>query len=221
MNKNRHIDFSGTQRPREKLLESGAGALTTNELLQVLVGSGNSRRSVVQIASSVEKVVSTNPKQSVHDLLEIPGLGVANVCRILAAIEVGRRVHSNQHLQYLRPEKLLPLAADIMNSKKEHLLLITVNGAQEFIQKHLISVGILNSTLIHPREVFHPVIKDYAAAFFLIHNHPSGNLEPSLEDEAITANIKQASVLLGINLLDHLIVGPNAGFYSFKQQGKL
>ncbi len=214
-------DLVHSQRPREKLLERGAEVLTTNELLQVLIGSGNAKHNVAQIATYLETLLQNQPRQSSSTLQLVPGLGKVSVCRILAAAEIGRRMQNQTRHRYTTPQQILPLVSDLMSKKKEYLVVISINGAQELINRHIISIGTLNSTLIHPREVFLPAIKDYAAGIFLVHNHPSGDTTPSQEDIKVTQHIDKAAKLIGIKLLDHLIVSPHEEFYSFRVEGKL
>lgn len=118
------------------------------------------------------------------------------------------------------PGDAFPLYAEYCDKKQEHFMVTTLNGAHEPIKTHVVSIGLVNRTLVHPREVFYPAIEDSAAAIMLCHNHPSGNLEPSQEDIEITQRMKQASVIIGIEIIDHLIISKN-GYYSFLEEGKL
>jgi len=118
------------------------------------------------------------------------------------------------------PGDAFPLYAEYCDKKQEHFMVTTLNGAHEPIKTHVVSIGLVNRTLVHPREIFRPAIEESAAAIMLCHNHPSGNLDPSQEDIKITQRLKQAGVIIGIEILDHLIVS-GTGYYSFLEEGKL
>lgn len=208
-------------RPREKLLESGPETLSTHELLQILIGSGTKKYNVSSVASRLEKYLMRSPERSLPSLLKIPGLGKVTVCRVMAAAELGRRLETISSRRYLLPQDLIPLVSEYLGRSKEHLILITINGAGELISKRLLTVGTQQSTLIHPREVFQPAIKDGAAGIFLIHNHPAGVLQPSEEDEQITQELLEVAKLIGIDFLDHLIVNKQEQYFSFREKGLL
>jgi len=118
------------------------------------------------------------------------------------------------------PGDAFPLYTEYCDKKQEHFIVTTLNGAHEPIKMHVVSIGLVNRTLVHPREIYRPAIEDNAAAIILCHNHPSGNLEPSQEDIEVTRRLKQAGVIMGIEILDHLIISFN-GYYSFLEEGKL
>jgi DNA repair protein RadC len=119
------------------------------------------------------------------------------------------------------PESVLPLLRNWKNRRQENFLTITLNGAHEVIKVHHISKGLVNKTIVHPRECFYPAIKDLAVAVVFIHNHPSGSVRPSPEDDSITKQMSMAAEILSINMLDHIIITPQGNFYSYKQEGKI
>ena len=127
--------------------------------------------------------------------------------------------HSPIDVQVKLPADIFPLLRRYMGKKQEHFLVVTLDAGNHVIKVHLVSIGLLNRTLIHPREVFIRAIKDNCASVILAHNHPSGSLEPSREDREATTRLAQAGKLLGIEVLDHLIVG-KTGFFSFKESGE-
>jgi DNA repair protein RadC len=118
------------------------------------------------------------------------------------------------------PSDLYDLLGDFKNRRQEHFLVVTLNGAHEIIKLHIVSKGLVNRTIVHPRECFYPAIKDNAAAVMFVHNHPSGKTNPSIEDDEITWQLKAAADILGFKMLDHLIIGRNQ-FYSYRQSGKI
>lgn len=194
-------------RPREKLLEQGAEALSDTELLAVILGSGTKGRPVSEIS---EVVLETFNRCSDDDLRgalrSIKGIGSARAAQLEAAVEFSRRRIAPRGYKIKNSNDVPPLVGFILNAKQEHLVCMTLNGANEVIATRVITVGLANMCHLHPREVFSDAITDRACAIILAHNHPSGELTPSRQDIAITERIKQSGELLGIALLDHLIV---------------
>ena len=119
------------------------------------------------------------------------------------------------------PVSVLPLLRRWRNCRYENFLAITLNGAHDVIRLHHITKGIATKTIVHPRECFYPIIKDFAVAVIFVHNHPSGSANPSQEDDDITKRLSMASEIMGINLLDHIIITPHDNFYSYRQDGKI
>ena len=119
------------------------------------------------------------------------------------------------------PVSVLPLLRRWKNCRQENFLAVTLNGAHDVIRLHHISKGIVNRTIVHPRECFYPIIKDLATAVIFVHNHPSGSPNPSNEDDDITKRLSMAAEIMGINLLDHIIITPKDSFYSYRQDGKI
>lgn len=126
-----------------------------------------------------------------------------------------------ESIRVRHPLDVVPFLEPFMGKEQEHFVVLTLNGAHEVINTHVISVGLVNRTLVHPREVFRPAIKDNATSVIVAHNHPSGNLEPSAEDGEIYGRLKDAGELLGITVLDSIIIGKNGGIYSFLEGGKV
>ena len=120
-----------------------------------------------------------------------------------------------------QPDDILPLVSKWSKRREENFLSITLNGAHAVLRVHHVTKGLLNRTIVHPRECFYPVIRDYAAAVVFVHNHPSGNAEPSFEDDTITNRLCMAGSILGIHILDHIIVTPQNKFYSYRRSGKI
>jgi len=217
----RMSDLSSVDRPREKLLAKGEAALSDAELLAVLLGSGTRRFSVLELSV---KILGTLQGQlanaDARSLLKINGVGEAKACQLVAAMELGRRHLSRQRTVIRGAEDALPYLAGIRKEKQEHFICLSLNGANEVLATRVVTVGLLDSNQVHPREVFADPITDRAAAILCAHNHPSGTLEASSEDLAITKRLVKAGEVLGIRVLDHLIVTQD-GFLSLKQAGHL
>lgn len=215
-------DLPKADRPREKLARKGAGALTDAELIEAIIGRGTVRRDVRAIARDVsEGIRTTGRSPGYEELKSIDGIGPTKAAQILACFELGRR-YFDRNLQNGRrisaPADILPLVDDIRAHRQEHFVCITLNGAGEVLGKRIITIGLLNHSLVHPREVFADAITDRAASVICVHNHPSGSLEPSPQDIAITGQLRDAGATLGITLLDHVIVTRN-GYTSLKEKG--
>lgn len=208
-------------RPREKILAKGVGALTDVELLMAIIGAGGPTSDVLTLARGVLNLLDRNKgRLEQEDLIHLHGMGLAQSARLLAAQELFRRRLRPTGLQIKCASDVLPLVRHLSNKKQEHLITLTLNGAHELIEQRIISIGLLNSTLIHPREVFASAIEDRAASIIIAHNHPSGNLLPSKADEEVTNQLKNAGKLLGISLLDHIIFNEN-DFFSFAENGNI
>ena len=220
-------DIPNRDRPREKLATRGPEALTDTELIALLLGRGTKVRDVSQVAGEVkaylDKVKEDKDSPSYDALLEIGGVGSAKACEIMACFEIGRRYLGDNDVSGCRitcPGDVLPLVAKWRDRKQEYFFCITLNGAGEVIERRTVTVGILNQSLVHPREVFAEAITDRAASVILVHNHPSGTLEPSTQDIGITRQLVEAGSILGIRVLDHVIV-TKKGYVSLKEIGHL
>jgi DNA repair protein RadC len=219
--KTRITDLSSVDRPREKLIVKGKSALCDAELLAVLLGSGTKRFSVLDLAVKILGAFKGNlATTDVQGLLTVNGVGKAKACQIVAAMELGRR-HLSQKRSIIRDaEDALPYLSEIRKEKQEHFVCLSLNGANEVLATRVVTVGLLDSNQVHPREVYADPITDRAASIICAHNHPSGTLQASPEDLAITRRLIKAGEVLGIRVLDHLIVTKN-GFLSLKQAGQL
>lgn len=197
-----------TLQPREKLKRFGAARLTDVELLRILIGSGNQQASAEQIAHQLLKLLKKRGDTVTYqEVASIPGMGPAKTCEVVALFELGRR--------YLIPadrpiitdaDKAFEQLSFIRDRKQECFVVLTLDGANRLIDSSVVFQGTLNQSIVHPREIFAKAIEDHAASIIVAHNHPSGNLEPSLEDERITEKLTAAGELMGISVLDHLIV---------------
>lgn len=214
-------DIEAADRPRERLLELGPGVLGDVDLIAVLFGSGSGGEGVLETASRVTRSINLRRLRhvAVEDLLAIKGMGPARAAQLLAAAEIGRRLWPEADpIPLIRgPENVFELTHDIRKSNREHFLGFYLNSRSQVLRREIISIGSLNASIVHPREVFVPAIAVSAASLVLAHNHPSGDPTPSEEDLAITRRIQEAGQLLGIELLDHVVVSRDS-YASFKER---
>ncbi|OGH56648.1 MAG: hypothetical protein A3G34_05000 [Candidatus Lindowbacteria bacterium RIFCSPLOWO2_12_FULL_62_27] len=205
-------------RPREKMVRKGPGSLTDAELIAVLLGTGTGERDVLKLAAAVERRFNGRRRvPTVAELKEIKGLGTAKACQIAAAYEIGRRGAASG-ARVTGPESFLPHISFIATKRQEYLVCISLSGAGEVLGCRVVTVGILDSTMAHPREVFADPITDRAAAVVLAHNHPSGSARPSRRDLRLHRRLAEAGRILGIEVADHLIL-TRGEFFSFKKHG--
>ncbi|AFG38114.1 RadC family protein [Spirochaeta africana] len=214
-------DLECHDRPRERLHRYGAEGISDAELISVLIGSGGQGRSVTAIANDVVNLLDrVNGSADLSRLTQIKGLGPAKTAILAAAIELGRRQLSLDRRRIRIPQDALPVLSHYADRQQELFLCTTLNGAHEVIRTHVVSVGLVNRTMVHPREVYACAIQDRAAAILVAHNHPSGNCTPSAEDREVTNRLGAAGRVIGISLLDHIIF-TRSGYYSFLEQGEL
>ncbi|MFY9750304.1 MAG: DNA repair protein RadC [Methanoregula sp.] len=213
-------DLPAHDRPREKIAQKGVQALTNTELIESILGRGVQNRDVRAIAHDIAALLDDPARQiRYEDLLEIGGMGPTKAAQIMACLELGRRRYeTGSAVKIQKPEDVLPLVGSYREKPQEHFICISLSGAGEVIQTRVITIGILNHSLVHPREVFAGAITDRAASVICVHNHPSGSLDASPQDIAITRQLQEAGALLGIQLLDHIII-TKSGFSSLKEKG--
>lgn len=212
-------DIPEFSRPREKLKEKGVQALSDTELIAIILGSGIKGQDVRAIASKIARLIVDNKdKLSLEMLLTVEGIGIAKASQILAGFELARRYIVKESIKIKEAKDVLPLLNDIAGKKQEYFVCISLNGTNEVIEKRIVTVGLLDKTQVHPREVFADVITDRAAAVIFAHNHPSGELKPSSSDLKIHEQLTEAGKILGINVLDQIIVSKK-GYYSFQEEG--
>jgi len=217
-------DLPKEERPRERLSKFGEQALSAQELLQIILGRGIKGESVAITAQkllshfgSLQKIAEA----SLEELSSIKGIGLAKASQIKAAFEIGRRL-SQQSLPYTKkqltdPKKVWALIKEkLRDYHKEHFYVICLNSRNHSVAE--VSIGSLNASIVHPREVFSEAIKNKSASIILAHNHPSGSLEPSEEDLEITKRLVEAGKILGIEVVDHIII-TKEGYLSFKEKG--
>lgn len=216
-------DLPKADMPREKMGKYGPGRLTDAELLAMLLRTGSEGVNVLELA---KKILRQFPEAklataSVAELQGIHGLGLTKACEIAACFELGRRLLKDKKTSViLSPREVWEECRDIRASKKEHFVVFFLDTQNQVTKREIISIGTLNASLIHPREVFEPAVKHLAAHVIVAHNHPSGSLEASDEDIHVTRRLLEAGKLLGIELLDHVIVTA-AAYTSFKEHNLL
>jgi DNA repair protein RadC len=214
-------DLSKNERPREKLLANGSAHLADEELLALLLGKGTTKCDVLALAKKMIPVIDEKGgKLSIDDLTAFAGVGPAKAAIITAAFEFVRRRIKPEGLKLKFPADILPLIQHYGDRKQEHFLCVSVNGAREVMNVRVVTIGLVNKSHVHPREVFADVIAERASAVIIAHNHPNGELYPSKEDIAITKRIKDAANILSINLLDHIIFNTK-NYYSFAENDEL
>ena len=208
-------------RPREKLLRKGAKALSDQELLAILLGKGTPAIDVMTLAEKLAKVVDEKGLNlRVEDLKQFGAVGDAKATLILAAIEFARRRIKPEGAKIETPADLLPHVRHYADRRQEHFLCATINGANEILNIRVVSMGLIDRSPVHPREVFADAVSDRACAIIVAHNHPSGTLEPSSSDLDVTRQLKAAGEVVGISLLDHIIFN-RSGYFSFLENGLL
>lgn len=226
----RIADLPLSERPRERLMESGAKNLSTAELIAILLGTGQGKGklSAVGLGQYILNQLSINQRDpldvlrdiSPMELMTIPGVGPAKASAILAGVELGKRTF--QFRPHARAIIDSPQAAasafshELMWQCQERFAVLLLDSKNSLIGTHVVTIGIANETLAHPREVFREAIRQSATNIIIAHNHPSGNLEPSREDISLTEKLLQSSHIIGIPILDHLIIG-NGDHFSLRE----
>ncbi|MDD5077045.1 MAG: DNA repair protein RadC, partial [Sphaerochaetaceae bacterium] len=188
-------EMPNDQKPREKIETYGSTSLSDLELVAILIGSGTPRIGVYEVARKVLDVLDQAPMDNelgIADFTEIKGIGLAKAAVISAALEIGRRRMPQRRKQIIFPKDVFPLIRHYGNRNQEHFLTISLNGAHEVVTIQVVSIGLVNHTLVHPREVFADPLRQRATAVIVAHNHPSGNLNPSPDDINVTLRLKKA-----------------------------
>jgi DNA repair protein RadC len=219
-------DLPVSERPRERLQKYGAETLSAQEILSLILGRGIAGESVVvtaqRLLSRFENLKGIG-RASIEELSEVKGIGTAKACQIKAAFELANRMNSGPE-EAEKPAVNTPaeafelLKGRLQGKRKEHFWAILLDTRNRLIKTSEISIGTLNSSLVHPREVFKEAMSASAASLIIVHNHPSGNPEASPDDIKITQRLKQAGEIVGIEVLDHVIVGDNR-YSSLKREG--
>ncbi len=214
-------DMPEHMRPREKLREKGAAALTDEELVAAILGRGVAGVDVRTIARKVAAIIREHKGDlDLADFKDITGMGLAKAAQILSAFELARRHILTEIVKITTVQDVLPLVADIAGKPQEHFVCISLNGANEVIKTRIVTIGLLDQSQVHPREVFADVISDRAAAVIFAHNHPSGSLHPSEADRRTHGELSEAAKILGLRVLDHVIV-TKKGHFSFQAAGMI
>lgn len=215
-------DLEEINKPREKLYKRGVESLKDYELLAIVLGSGIKGKDVITLSKEILKLLEKDfTSITLEKLTSIHGLGKAKASQILSSIELCKRYLNEKQKTRISSsrdvyEELIPYK----DKQQEYFLCIYLDGANHLINTEVISIGTLNQSLVHPREVFSYAIEKRCASIILAHNHPSGTLQASLSDINVTKRLQEAAKILGIDILDHVIF-TQSGFYSFKEEGIL
>ena len=212
-------------RPREKLERLGAGALGDNELLAIVLGHGRAHTSALDLANAVlgASGLAALVRARHEDLTKVKGIGAARAAQVLAAIELGRRTLTRGTA--IRPQLASPRAAaeyllpQFGSRQVEHFGVLLLDTKHRVLRTSVLSIGTLDASIVHPREVFREATAAGAAAIVLFHNHPSGDPEPSVDDAELTQRMMAAGVLMGIQVIDHVILADNR-YYSFREKSR-
>jgi len=221
--KNRIKDLPKIERPRERLISKGPANLKDEELLAILLRTGREGKNVLELAKQILRKYSKKRllRMRYEDLVKIKGINEAKACTILAAQELIKRALevNNESLPIVSSVKDVVLQVSYLREKtREHLMAIYLNARNELLFRKHVFAGTLNANLVHPREIFSEALKQNAASVILVHNHPSGDAEPSQDDLEITKRILEAGKIMGIDVLDHIIITKTKVF-SFKEKG--
>lgn len=220
-------DVPKEDRPRERLIKIGSGHLSNQEILAILLGSGTKEESVMSLSHRVlmhfEGLKLLNDA-TIEELMAIKGIGTAKGVLILSAIELGRRMNQykpDERYTIRSPEDGADYMMEEMRSlNQEHFVVLFLNTKNQIIHRQTIFIGSLNASIVHPREVYREAVKRSAASIIVAHNHPSGDPTPSQEDIHVTRRLVESGKMIGIELLDHLVIGDRK-FVSLKEKGYL
>jgi DNA repair protein RadC len=208
------------ERPRERLIRHGPEALSDQELLAVFLVAGVKGRNVSALARDLlERLDREKAIPPIKELCRLTGMGESKAASVAAMLEFGRRKWAPGR-RVKSPSDIFSLVRHYADRAQERFLCLSLNGAHEVIAVRVVTIGLVNRTIVHPREVFADPIKDRASAVVVAHNHPSGFLQPSGEDDEITMRLQSAADILGIHFLDHIIFSETAWF-SYKQSSKI
>jgi len=215
-------DLPKYERPREKLIKKGASALKLEELLAILLRTGTKNKNVLKLAEDIVLKYNSNKLKNIgfEELRNIYGVGPTKAVQILAAIEIGRRFFKpkeEKEIYIHSPKDVLKETSHLEENKKENFVVLYLDARNRLILKETVSIGTINASLVHPREVFEPAIRELAVAVILVHNHPSGDPTPSEDDINLTKRLIEAGKILGIEVVDHIIF-TKGRYFSFKER---
>lgn len=213
------------ERPRERFMKVKSDAMQTHELIAIILRTGSRNESVIDLSKRVLYKYSSLKELSqatIKDLTTIKGIGISKAIELKASFELGKRVFQEpfkENTKLITPESIYLYLKDHLEMKmQEHFIALYLNTKGELIKKETLFIGSLNSSLVHPREIFKHAVLHSAAAIIIVHNHPSGDPTPSKNDIDVTKIIEQNSTLMDIQLMDHIIIGRNR-YFSFKEKG--
>lgn len=206
---------------RELVLKNGMEFPSDDELVMLLLGSGTKQVHIEQLASRVISAIdSSNPENRIEVLEKVKGIGKTKALVIAAALELGRRKSAHLRAVINKPCDIVPYVQHYAMERKEHFICATINGARELLNVRVVSIGTINRTLVHPREIFADAVSEHASGIICCHNHPYGPCLPSQADCDSTDALRHAADILGITFLDHIIISKDA-YFSFLEHGLL
>jgi DNA repair protein RadC len=220
-------DYPNDERPRERMIQSGAKSLSNQELLAILLRTGTKSESVIQLSNRLLQTfegLRLLKDASVEEITAIHGIGLAKAIQLMAAVEIGRRISNltfDDRFSIRSPEDGANFVMNDMRFlSQEHFVCLFLNTKNQVLHKKTIFIGSLNASIVHPREVFKEAFRRSAASIICIHNHPSGDPTPSREDIEVTKRLVECGKIIGIDILDHLIIGEKK-YVSLKEKGYL
>ncbi|MFD2446220.1 DNA repair protein RadC [Bacillus sp. CGMCC 1.16607] len=220
-------DFPHDERPRERFVSNGPQSLSNHELIALLLRTGTSQESVLQLSNRLLthfEGLRHLKSATLEEMTDIKGIGKAKAIQVLAAVEIGRRIANlsfdDRYVIRSPEDGAKYMMNDMRFLTQEHFVCLYLNTKNQVIHKQTVFIGSLNASIVHPREVFKEALKRSAASIIALHNHPSGDPAPSREDIEVTKRLVECGKIIGIELLDHLIIGENK-FVSLKEKGYL
>lgn len=218
-------DVHEADRPRERLIQQGSQSLSNQELIAILLRTGTREESVLHLANRVLmyfEQLHELKHATIEEVVSIKGIGEVKATQLLAAVELGRRLAQkqvNERFTIRSPHDAATyLMPDMTSLQQEHFVVLFLNVKNQVIHRQTIFIGSLNASIVHPREIFREAVKRSAASIICAHNHPSGNPTPSPEDIEVTKRLQEAGYIIGIDLVDHLIIGDHQ-YVSMKEKG--
>lgn len=216
------------ERPREKMIYHGATYLSNSELLAIILRTGTKEKSALELGLDLIKACDNDfsilSQMTLEELCMIEGIGESKGCQILSVMELAKRIQNSPLKRKFRissPKEVVDFfSPELSDLKVEKFIAVLLNTKNEVIGWEVISIGSLNASIVHPREVFNRAIKRSAASILVVHNHPSGHVAPSKEDHLVTSRLGEVGQIMGIPLIDHIIICKN-DYYSFKEANQL
>ncbi|MDR0588984.1 MAG: DNA repair protein RadC [Spirochaetaceae bacterium] len=210
-----------SQRPRERLIKFGAAALSDRDLLSILLNTGVKGKNVSVLAEELlNRLEEDKEIPPIKELIRLTGVGESKASAVAAMLEFGRRRWGMTGSKIASPDDIFNTVRHYADRRQERFICLSLNGAHEILAVRVVTIGLVNRTIIHPREVFADPISDRSCAICVAHNHPSGELKPSPDDDEVTLTLWKAAKILGIRFLDHIIFSAKA-YFSYSQAGRM
>ena len=214
-----------SEMPRERFIKYGVNNLQTSELISIILNTGTNNKSILELSNDILDLVDNIYELkdlTLNKLKTIEGIGNVKAIKLLSAIELGKRVYNDKTYNKIKLNsalKVYEFIKDEFSDNQEYFYAIYLDTKNNFIDKKLLFIGTINKSIVHPREIFKYAYLLSASKIICVHNHPSGEIEPSKEDILLTKNLIEISLIQGISIIDHIIIGN--GYYSFKENGNI